>query len=358
MIVKNLLVVGVVAGFATAAAAQDSKGSWSIGGKVRVDAEQSSTEDAPNGGTKTTSKSSMVSLNRAQFTLTGTRGSDSVNMTYYADSNELYSAFISHKANDMITAHFGKMKVLAQSVENSYDTIDQYDWSWAAQHAPMNSTGARVDFAVAPDHNVSVQAVEGVSSTFGEEVNGVTPVIGFKKSGGLTTALQYRGNVNGIKPIISYTQVRTTSTKGTASVGTGSANYGNGYQTQMGVGAQGSFSGANVALEYDTVKFHKQKDVAGDKDSDIASMIAHVSYPVGKTSPFLKVVSETWKKGAKDDIGDMKAMNLSLGVEHSLDDSCRLHAVYMNNAMTEKNENKKDDKTTMTGFNFGVTASM
>ena len=126
----------------------------------------------------------------------------------------------------------------------------------------------------------------------------------------------------------------------------------------MGVGAQGSFSGANVALEYDTVKFHKQKDVAGDKDSDITSMIAHVSYPVGKTSPFLKVVSETWKMGAKDDIGDMKAMNLSLGVEHVLDDSCRLHAVYMNNAMTEKNENKKDDKETMTGFNFGVTASM
>ena len=159
MIVKNLLVVGVVAGFATAAAAQDTKGSWTVGGRVRVDAEQSSTEEAPNGGTKTTSKSSEVSLNRAQFTLSGTRGSDSVGITYYADSNELYSAVISHKVNEMITAHFGKMKVLAQSVENSYDAIDQYDWSWAAMHAPMNSTGARVDFAVAPDHNLSVQAV-------------------------------------------------------------------------------------------------------------------------------------------------------------------------------------------------------
>jgi hypothetical protein len=360
MIVKNLLVVGVVAGFATAAAAQDSKGSWSVGGKVRVDVEQSSTEDAPNGGTKTTSKSSEVSLNRAQFTLTGTRGSDSINMTYYADSNELYSAFISHKVNDMITAHFGKMKVLAQSVENSYDAIDQYDWSWAAMHAPMNSTGARLDFALAGDHNVSVQAVEGVQGWSNDvTVNGKTTTVKtmFNKSGGLTTALQYRGNVNGIKPIISYTQVRTSSTKGSTDAG-GSVNYGNGYQTQMGVGAQASFSGANVELEYDTVKFHKQKDVAGAKDNDIASMIAHVRYPVGKTTPFLKVASESWKFGAADDIGDMKGMNLSLGVEHSLDDSCRLHAVYMNQASTEKNAQKKDDKTTVTGFNFGVTASM
>jgi len=42
MIVKNLLVVGVVAGFASAAVAQDSKGSWTVGGRVRVDASQSS----------------------------------------------------------------------------------------------------------------------------------------------------------------------------------------------------------------------------------------------------------------------------------------------------------------------------
>lgn len=358
MIVKNLLVVGVVAGFATAAAAQDSKGSWSIGGRVRVDAQQSTTEVAPNGGTKTTSKSSEVSLNRAQFTLTGSRDAHSLAITYYADSPELYSAIVSHKVNDMITAHFGKMKVLAQSVENSYDAIDQYDWSWAAQHAPANSTGARFDFDLAGDHNLSVQAVEGVSSTSGNDANGLATGIEFRKSGGLTTALQYRGNVNGIKPVISYTQVRTTSTKGANAAGSVSRNYGNGYQTQMGIGAQAAFSGANVELEYDTVKFHKEKDVAGSKDNDLASMIAHVRYPVGSTTPFLKVVSESWKFGATDDVGDMAGMNLNLGVEHALDASCRLHAVYMNNAMTKKNAQKKDDKTTVTGFNFGVTASM
>lgn len=357
MIVKNLLVVGVVAGFASAAAAQDSKGSWTVGGKVRVDAKQSTEETKPNGGEKSTEKTSEVSLNRAQFTLTGARDGHGLEITYYAEKNELYSATISHKFSDMITAHFGKMRVLAQSVENSYDSIDHYITSLAEVHAPENSVGARFDFAFAGDHSLRVQAVEGV-----QDVLGVTD---FKPRGGLTTALQYRGNLNNgmVKPIVTYTQVRTTSTKGyIVNEETGedqvALNYGNGYQTQLGVGAQMSFSGASVDLEYDSITMHKKKDVDGDKDTTMTAVVAQVKYPVGATTPFVKVISDTSKEGKDKGEGDEAGMDLALGVEHALDSSCRLHAVYTSQATTTKNAAGKDDKVTTTGFNFGVTASM
>ena len=353
MIVKNLLVVGVVAGFASAAVAEDAKGSWSVGGRVRVDAEQSTTETTVS-DVKTTSKSSSVSLNRAQFSLTGTREKDSVGIVYYADSNELYSATISHKFSDMVTAHFGRMKLIAQSWENSYDGIDQYMMSWAGMHAPANSDGARVDIAFG-DNKVSVQAVEGVSSF---SMNNTTTQ--FNTSGGLTTGIQYSGEINKmIKPIVSYTMVRTTSTKGTATEGatTSDVNYGNGYETQLGAGVQVAVAGATVDLEYDSIKMHKQKNAADDKDQDLASIIAQVKYPVGMTTPFLKLASETWKVGADKNVGDMTHMGLALGVEHALDSNCRLHAVYMNDASTTKGTSK-DDKMTTAGFNFGVTASM
>jgi len=353
MIVKNLLVVGVVAGFASAAVAEDGKGSWSVGGRVRVDAEQSTTETTVSGVT-TTLKSSSVSLNRAQFSLTGTRDKDSLGIVYYADSNELYSATISHKFSDMVTAHFGRMKLLAQSWENSYEGIDQHMMSWAGMHAPSNSDGARVDLAFG-DNKVSVQAVEGVNSFSMDNTTSQ-----FNKSGGLTTGIQYTGEINKmIKPIVSYTMVRTTSTKGTATTGTTTANvnYGNGYQTQLGAGVQVAVSGATVDLEYDSIKMHKQKNVTGAKDQDLGSIIAQVKYPVGMTTPFLKLASENWKKGADKNVGDMTHMGLILGVEHALDSSCRLHAFYMNDSKTTKGKSK-DDKMVTTGFNFGVTASM
>lgn len=369
MIVKNLLVVGVVAGFASAAAAQDSKGSWSVGGRVRVDSVQGTTE-TEMGGSKTKGSASSVSLNRAQFTLNGSRDGHGLAITYYANSNDLYSAVISHKFSDTVTAHFGKMKVLALGVENSYDEIDQYFMSRAGGEAPKNSTGARVDFGFG-DHNVSVQVVEGLASipfsVMAENEDGsfstVTGSTNFASSGGLTTALQYRGEINKmIKPVVTYTQVRTTGTKGLTQSETAEANglplnYGNGYRTIIGVGAQVLASGAVVDLEYGSIKNHKLKDVDGAKDDDIASIVAQVKYAVGETTPFLKLSSDSHKFGAEKGMGDITGMNLALGVEHALDPSCRLHAVYMSQSGTTE-AGDKDTKMTMTGFNFGVTASM
>ncbi len=351
MIVKNLLVVGVVAGFASAAVAQDSKGSWTVGGRVRVDASQSSKEtDGENG--KTTEKSSMVGLNRAQFTLNGARDGHGLALTYDAFNSDsktdgLFTAVISHKFSDMITAHFGRMRVLAQSVENSYEEMDQYLWSWAHMHAPGNSDGVRLDFGFAGDHAVSIQAVEGMS----EDKDGNT----FEQNGGLTTALQYRGNLNNgmVKPIVTYTQVRTTARK------SGAVDRSNGYMNQLGLGAQVSFSGAAVDLEYDSGTMLKDKAKTDAKDVTMTSIVAQVKYPVGATTPFLKVTSESSKLGKDKGVDDKTGMNLALGAEHALDANCRLHAVYTSEATTtEAGEGKKDGKVTTTGFNFGVTASM
>ena len=346
MIVKNLLVVGVVAGFATAAAAQDSKGSWSIGGRVRVDNAQKSTE-TEEGGVKSTGKESSVKLTRAQFSLTGSKDGHSLAITYYADQNLLYSAVLSHKFSDMITAHFGRMRVLSQSIENSYDDIDLHIRSLAKDHAPSNADGVRLDFAFSGDHSLSIQAVEGVETTMaGAE---------FEENGGLTSALQYRGNINGmIKPIVSYTQVRTSSRKSKD----GQVDLSNGYQTQIGLGAQISTSGAVIDLEHDTGTMHKAKGSTG-KDVKMTSTVAQVKYAIDKNTPFLKIISDATKKGETSDVGDVTSMQYAVGVEHALDDSCRLHAFYMSKAdTTEKGPGAKDSKSTATGFNFGVTASM
>ncbi len=372
MIVKNLLVVGVVAGFASAAVAQDSKGSWSVGGRVRVDATQSTTEFKPNGGEKSTGKESEVTLNRAQFTLNGARDGHGIAITYYANSNELYSAVISHKFSDMITAHFGKMKVLALGVENSYEEIDTYITSMAGKAAPMNSTGARFDFGFG-DHNVSLQLVEGLrswSTKMGDGAgNSIASDSTFSPRGGLTSALQYRGSLNNgmIKPVVTYTQVRSSSTKGDATetetlggvpeTNKGTSNYANGLATMLGVGAQISTAGAVIDLEYDSITNPKQKD-SDAKDVKASSVVAQVKYAVGSSTPFLKVTSDSKKFGGDEDAGDESAMNLAVGVEHNLDASCRLHAVYMSKALTMKNLAGKDNKHTTTGFNFGVTASM
>jgi hypothetical protein len=358
MIVKNLLVVGVVAGFASAAVAQDSKGSWTVGGRVRVDAHQNTKETKPVSGDKTTEKMSEVSLNRAQFTLNGARDGHGLAITYYADSNELYSATISHKFSDMITAPFGKMKVLALGGENSYEEIDQYIMSMAGDEAPMNATGARFDFGFG-DHNVSVQAVEGVRSITIEDM-GMTK---FNPRGGLTTALQYRGEINKmIKPVVTYTQVRPSSTKGTfafedETLPDQPVNLGNGYRTIIGVGAQMAVAGAAIDLEYDSIKNHKQKGSDG-KDNDITSLVAQVKYAVGASTPFLKISSDAHKFGEDKGEGDVAGMNLAIGVEHALDTSCRLHALYYSKASGTKDDAGKEEKMTTTGFNFGVTASM
>ncbi len=357
MIVKNLLVVGVVAGFASAAAAEDAKANWGVSGKIRMDAVQSSTDTTEGSAPKTTAKSSEIVLNRAQFTLTGTRGGDTMALRYFADQNELDIATINHKFSDMVSATFGRMRLLAQSWERDSDTTDQYMVSMAGGMHPDNANGAEIDLSFG-DHSIAIQALQGVKSA-----DDYT----FESKGGLSTAVQYRGEINKmIRPLITYTMVKTAGSSGYKDAnfngmydaGEDTVNSGNGYQTQLGAGVQVDAGGATVDLEYDSVTVNKTKVPTTSKDKKITSMIAQVKYPLGSTTPFFKVAMDNSKLSAVANAGDKKQTQMALGVEHKLDANCRLHAVYTSSNTTETVDASTSNKVAATGFNLGVTASM
>lgn len=355
MIVKNLLVVGVVAGFASAAAAgEEGKANFKVGAAIRMDNEQMVKETKPSIGEKETEKSSKVHLKNAQFSLTGSQGSDTLYVKYYANENYLRTATITHKFMDMLSVTFGKQQLLAQSFETSYDSNDVYLYSIAHDFSKHDQAGAKVTLSFG-DHSIALQAVQGDSAT--EYKDGVA-TNDFASTGGLTTAIQYRGNImDMIRPMITYTMVNTAGSKGMSADKTTAFNYGNGYQTQMGAGVQIAAAGALVDLEYDTVKLHKQKS-SEEKDKNIQSIIAQVKYTVGDTTPFVKLTSDSYKKGADQGINDVTRMAFAVGVEHKLDEVCRIHAFYMNDAWKVKTSADSDTKISETGFNLGVTAKM
>ncbi len=361
MIVKNLLVVGVMAGLASAAAAEESKANWKISGKIRMDAVQSTTETtaATAAATKTTAKSSSVALKRAQFSLVGTEGADTMELKYYLNTNDLNTATISHKWSDMITATFGHMGLLAQSWENDYSSTDQYVGSGAGSMAPGEADGAQVGLTFG-DHSVTIQALQGLSSIAESDTENTT----FGNGGALSSAVQYRGEINKmIRPLVTYTMVKTSSTMGTNSAGD-KVNYGNGYQTQLGAGVQIETAGATVDLEYDSVTANKKKaattgeDTTGFKDTNWTSIVLQAKYPVGASTPFFKYTNDKGLMGATSNVGDTSGSNIALGVEHNLDSHCRVHAVFVKSDSSKKADATLSAKTASTAFNLGVTASM
>lgn len=381
MIVKNLLAVGVIATTATVASAADqAKANWKVNGKIRVDAVQQSTEMKPQGGTKSTSKSSEIVLNRAQFTLTGEVGSDQMFIKYYADTNKLHDAYIAHKFADNIVANIGLMHVLTQSWEYDYDNTDQYLSSFAGAYAPDQSTGVQIN-AMFGEHTVSLQAVQGVKTAsnaagnfFGYKIVSSEPTQideyqlkseELNNGGGLTAAVQYRGNImNMIRPIVTYTSVKTAGSQVQGATPAG-YSYSNGYQNQLGLGVQFETAGLVADLEYDTVKVLKKKYEGAEpttgvlnKDADINSLVVQAKYAIGMTTPFVKLTSDSAKYGQEGNSGDITSMGLALGVEHKLDSVCRLHAVYMSRASEVKVTSSTKNKINNAGFNLGVTAAM
>lgn len=351
MMLKSIMAVSAIAGFATSAAAQDSKSEWTIGGKVRMDSWQMTTETTPAGGDKATEKSSGIDLNRVEMDFTGKRGDDTLFIRYLADRPELYYATITHKFSDMISATFGKMFFISQSWENDYNGIDQYMYSLASNFVPDNANGAQLDFNFG-DHTVSVQALEGVSTVERDD-----KTVMFDRSGGLSSSVSYRGQINKmIRPLVSYAVVNTTSSKGMADDGT-VLDFGNGNHTHMGLGVQADVAGATIDAELDTVTIHKLKDVDGAKDSNVQSLILQAKYPIDANTPFIKVTSDSQKFGADEGQGDFTQTQFALGVEHNLDANCRLHAVFMSSSNSMKNGDESD-KMASTGINLGVTAKL
>jgi hypothetical protein len=355
MIVKNLLVVGAVATMASAAAAQESKANIKVGAKIRVDNVQTTEESKPNGADKSTTKTSGINLKRAEINVTGEHGSDSLSIKYYLEGDQphLRQATITHKFSDMVSATFGRMPLMAGSIENSYDSIDRYFDSMALGHMAGEHNGATVKLSFGDNH-VSLQAVEGVRNISEETSN-----VEFEQKGGLTTGLQYKGDFGMARPILTYTMVKTASSKSKVQDGANatSTNYGNGYKTILGAGVQVD-AGAVIDVEFDSVKEHKPKDVDGAKDKNTQSIIAQAKYAIGDTTPFLKIMHETMKQGAAKDSGDISSLTYGFGAEHKLDAACRLHALVKMANKTTKNNEGKDDKTNSTEFNLGVTASM
>jgi len=365
MIVKNLLVVGVVAGFATAASAADEKANWSVSGKVRMDAVQSSTDTTEGSNDKTTKKSSEIKLKRAQFKLTGTRGADTMEIKVYADKfdsenigDALDTASITHKWSDMLSTSFGKLSALGLSWENDYSSTDQYISSMAGDYAPSNGNGAQADLSFG-DHSISLQVLQGMKTDW----DGAT----YASKGGLSSTVSYRGEINKmIRPLISYSTIRTAGTHGvmTNDDGTTTATKRGAYATELGAGVQVEAAGATVDLEMDQIKIMKQKDSTTEKDHNVQSIIAQVKYPFGATTGLLKFTSDSHKMGEEEDVGDISQTQMALGAEHKLDSNCRLHAVYstMNRThkktTTEGEFSDKDSKVAATTINLGVTASM
>lgn len=362
MIVKNLLAVGAIATLASAASAADvSKADWKINGVMRMDAVQTTKETKPGTGDKSTTKSSSVALQRTQLGLTGTQGAVSLHLHYNlegsdaTEKNTLWDAYVSNKLNDMITLSFGKLNALSQSIENSYEVQDLYITSMAYGYNVVNAAGGQVT-ANFGDHSLSLQILQGVS-TVGTN--------SFDSKGGLTTSIQYAGDINKmIKPVLTYSMVKTASSKAYVKDASGkdtavvAANYGNGYQNQLGAGVAVDVAGAKIDLEYDSVTMIKQKDDEASKNSTVNSIVAQVKYAVADFTPFLKITSDTKKLGADEGLGDVTGMKFALGTEYAMAPGFRLHAFYMSDATSKKAAGSTTDKETTTGFNMGVTASL
>lgn len=361
MIIKNLVLVSV-AGISGFAGAEEVAAKWKVGGELRVDSQQSTmvTTPATAGAAKVTAKSSEMVLNTANINFVGTHGTDTLNFSYSAGTNELKNATISHKFTDMVSATFGKMTLLSQSWETSYADTDDYLMSLAGAQDPGEHNGAKIDLSFG-DHGVSLQAMEGLHSV--SSGGGTTT---FNPSGMMSTAFQYRGAIAGmIHPLVSYTMVKPSSSRGNNVVISGNKStsvdqvYGNGYQTQMGIGAQVAVAGATVDAELDTVKFNKQTVVGTTtKDSNIQSIVLQAKYPVGMTTPIFKMTSDSHKMGMDGNVGDISQTQFAIGAEHKLDSNCRLHAIFTSKSSTTKETSSTSEKVSSTGFNIGVTAAM
>ena len=378
MIVKNLLAVGAIATLATAASAADvSKADWKINGVMRMDAVQSQTDVKPPVGDKTTTKSSGMMLKRTQLGLTGTQGAVSLHLHYNIEgatdagaanaweTNKLWDAYVSNKLNDMITLSFGKLNALSQSIENSYEYQDLYNTSMAYDYNVVNANGVQVAASFAGEHMLTLQVLQGVTNWTSPDGN---TVLMFDSKGGLTTALQYSGNINNmIRPILTYSMVKAAGSKGTSAMTAagkttaGTVNYGNGLQNQLGAGVQVDVSGARIDLEYDSITTQKQKldnDVATNKASTVSSIVAQLRYTVNEFTPFFKLSSDANKLGQDNSLGDITGMKMALGTEYAMAQGMRFHAFYFNNAWTTKTSANDSTKTNTTGFNLGVTASL
>lgn len=360
MVTKKIVVIGLlsISGIATAASDDTSHPTWNISGKVRMDVEQYRTQTKSGSVESKTDSSSEVLLKNAEFKLSGESSTNKFEINYLALSNTLEIATITHKFNEALAVVAGKMYLLVHSWEWDYATSDQYVNSMVLAATPnFTDTGAQLNLTMSAQ-TLSFQAVEGLQSLSQPNGSQVT----FKKKGGLSTAVQYRGEFNKmIRPLVTYTRMNPSSSN--ASDG---KNYGNGYQTHVGLGVQLVVDDAQFEAEVDQIITHKLKEDVSDtnKEQLTQSIVLQGKYAIGLTTPFIKLISDSVKTGmtnAQIDAGfngDLSGTQIVIGLEHKLDETCRLHVFAHNEHSSKKIAAGQTEKITKNGFNFGVTAAM
>lgn len=366
----SLRSVAVIAGLVTGSSlvhAQSGDGDvkWKVKGKFRGDALQYSKTSKTGDADSVTSKSSEITLKRAQMEFVGTKGPVDLHIKYYAEANYLKNAFVEYNFSPSCSMSFGKFDVRDMSLEWDYSTTDQYIFSTPASTKPIDNT-----ISNAP--GVELKGLFGDHGLYLQVIQGAKPAnTTFNSTGGLTSTIQYRGSFADkmIRPIATYAMVRTQGNKGTTSGGT-ALNYGNGYQNRFGLGVKFVVAGSTTDVEYDQVKYIKQKDVDTSKDETLGAFVFQTRLPAfSDVTPYLKVVLDTDKKGADQNAGDVARTAVAAGAEYAWDTQVRVHAIYiMDSSKTTKGAFDKttntvkvgadDTKETMNAFNFGVTASI
>ena len=327
--------------------------SWKMKGKIRADAAQSTTNTKTAGSRSDTLKSSSLTLTRAQFEFVGIKGPVEMRIKYYADKNELKYAFVEYSFTRELSVSAGKLDSRDLSWEWDYSTTDQYIFGSVGRYGVVSVPGAEAKLMI-DDQALIFQVVQGATPA-GYQVDHST--------GGLTCAIQYRGSFMDkmIRPLITYTAVKTASphlTKNNSDGSVSTYNYGNGYQTHTGIGVKIVAGGANADLEYDTVKLIKQKNVDTSKDENIGSFIAQTRLgPLSDITPYAKLIVDTDKKGAINGEGDVTRTAYAMGAEYAWDGNIRLHGI-LSQEQSKVVQASGDKNTSQLKLNFGVTASI
>ncbi|MCX6127313.1 MAG: hypothetical protein NTV34_21540, partial [Proteobacteria bacterium] len=291
----TLLSLSVYCSFAGAEELKNVK--WQMKGKLRADSLQSTTKTTVGDSESVSTKSSQIRLARAQFEFVGKSDAAEFRLKYLADKNYLRYAFITKNLTDEISVSAGKLDARDFAWEWDYSSTEQYLYGRAGSHGSEGSPGAEVKFS-AGDHAIFAQVLQGAKLyTTGDKIYAIDS----DSKGGLTTTLQYRGELLDklILPIMTYSQLRMAASKFTLKDGTTTTeyNFGNGYQTHVGVGVKIVAAGSTSDLEYNLVKIHKQKDTDTSKEGTVTSIIMQSRLPaIADFTPYLKFVADADKK--------------------------------------------------------------
>lgn len=251
-----LLVSLALAPVALSQAAADNKPAPAkVGAQLRLDSVGTYTETEGSPG----ERSQSFKLTTARLGVTGDLASDlsytlRLNLrstsNYQADRSgpdgamaALDRAYIEHRIIPGLALRAGRMPLVSGSIEADYSSIDQYVYSYTSDVyvalSPVQ-TGADLTYTFG-SHAVAIAAQNGFQ-------DGDVAQKGPQQGENMSLGLGYRGTIAGmVKPIITYNQFNRIRN------GKGDQRDDKATHTAYAVGAQVSFAGLDLDLEYDTI---------------------------------------------------------------------------------------------------------